>query len=92
MERQRVFIVVIGRDRKGIIARISTLLYDNDVNIEDVQQKVMDGIFVMTLLADVSDCQRDIGEVRQDLEELGGEMGLTIMMHAEAVIKAMHRV
>lgn len=92
MERQRVFIVVIGQDRKGIIARISTLLYENEVNIEDVQQKVMDGTFVMTLLADVTDCGRDISELRVELDDLGAEMGLTIMMHAEAVIKAMHRV
>ncbi len=92
MERQRVFIVVIGQDRKGIIARVSTLLYENEVNIEDVQQKVMDGTFVMTLLADVTDCGRDISELRSELDDLGSEMGLTIMMHAEAVIKAMHRV
>lgn len=92
METERVFVVVMGDDQKGIIARISTLLYENQVNIEDVQQKVMAGTFVMTLLADVSDCPKDISDLRRILEALGSEMGLTIMMHSEAVIKAMHRV
>ena len=92
MEPTRVFVVVIGTDQKGIIARVSTLLYENNVNIEDVQQKVMAGTFVMTMLADVSDCTRGIGPLRSDLEALGEKLGLTIMLHNEAVIKAMHRV
>lgn len=92
MEPTRVFVVVIGTDQKGIIARVSTLLFENKVNIEDVQQKVMHGTFVMTLLADVTECDRDIGSLRSDLEALGAELGLTIMLHNEAVINAMHRV
>ncbi len=90
--RERVFVIVIGKDRKGIIARISGLLYECDVNIEDVQQKVMDGTFVMTLLADVTDCPLPIGELRARLQALGEEMGLTVMLHSEAVVKAMHRI
>ncbi|MCB2185796.1 MAG: ACT domain-containing protein [Deltaproteobacteria bacterium] len=92
MEKDRVFVVVIGQDQKGIIARVSTLLFDLQANIEDVQQKVMDGTFVMTLLADVSEASVDTGGLRQKLEELGRSLGLTIMVHHEAVLKAMHRV
>lgn len=92
MDKERVFVVVIGHDQKGIIARVSTLLFENQANIEDVQQKVMDGTFVMTMLVDVTDCPREISGLREALEALGEEMGLTIHLHSEAVIKAMHRV
>ncbi|MGD8561210.1 MAG: ACT domain-containing protein [Desulfarculaceae bacterium] len=92
MDKERVFVVVIGTDQKGIIARISTLLTEYECNIEDVQQKVMDGTFVMTMLADASDCPVGISGVRKALEELGKVIGLTIMVHNESVIKAMHRV
>lgn len=92
MAKERVFVVVIGQDQKGIIARVSGLLFAHGANIEDLQQKVMDGTFVMTMLVDVSDCWLETVGLRQLLEELGQEMGLTVMLHSEAVIKAMHRV
>jgi ACT domain-containing protein len=92
MEKERVFVVVIGIDQKGIIARISTLLFEHGANIEDVQQKIMGGIFVMTMLADVADCKVGLAGLRRDLEEAAKAMGLTVMVHNESVLKAMHRV
>lgn len=92
MDKERVFVVVIGTDQKGIIARVSTLLFEHGANIEDVQQKVMDGTFVMTMLADVSGCKVGLSGLRQGLEEVGAAMGLTVMVHNESVVKAMHRV
>jgi len=92
MEGERVFVIVIGVDQKGIIARVSTLLYEQGANIEDVQQKVMDGTFVMTMLVDISDCREGAGGLRARLDELGASMGLTVMLQSEAVLKAMHRV
>jgi len=92
MEAERVFVVVLGADQKGIIARFSTRLYEHECNIVDVQQKIMDGTFVMTLLADVTDCPLGIPGLKKSLTKLGAEMGLTVMVHNEAVMKAMHRV
>lgn len=92
MDKERVFVVVIGRDQRGIIARVSGLLYEHDVNIEDVQQKVMDGTFVMTMLADVSQATVGLAELRRALEAIGSELGLTVNLHNEKVIKAMHRI
>ncbi|WP_197282101.1 ACT domain-containing protein [Dethiosulfatarculus sandiegensis] len=92
MDKERIFVVVLGTDQRGLIARISTLLYDHDCNIEDLQQKVMDGTFVMTMLADVTGCKQGIKELRTALEKQGEEMGLTIMVQNEAVLKAMQRV
>jgi len=92
VDKERVFVVVIGKDQKGIIARVAGLLFEHGANIEDVQQKVMDGTFVMTMLVDVSDAASEPSGLRQALDELGADMGLTVMLHSEAVIKAMHRV
>ncbi len=92
MEKERVFVVVIGKDQKGIIARVSGLLFDQGANIEDVQQKVMDGTFVMTMLVDISDSAAGAAGLRRALEELAAPLGLKVMVHNEAVIKAMHRV
>ena len=54
MKKELSFITVIGRDKKGIVAKVSNLLYKNNINIEDINQKVMEGFFVMTMLVDVS--------------------------------------
>jgi ACT domain-containing protein len=92
MTMDRAFIVVLGADQKGIIAKISGMLFEHDANILDVQQKVMDGIFVMTLLADLKDCSMGAEELRHTLEAMGKQMGLTVMLQSEKVIKAMQRV
>ena len=88
----KIIVVVVGSDKRGIIARFSSRLYELNINIEDVQQKVMEGIFVMTLLADISQSTASAQVIRKDLEELGNDMGLKVMVHNEAVLKAMHRV
>jgi predicted amino acid-binding ACT domain protein len=88
----KIVVVIVGSDQKGIIARFSGHLYQNNINIEDVQQKVMDGIFVMTLLADISQSSLSPEKLRKELDMLGQEMGLKVLVHNEAVLKAMHRV
>lgn len=92
MEAERVFVIVMGVDQKGIIAKVSTLLFEQGANIEDVQQKIMDGTFVMNMLVDISDCQAGAGGLRDKLETLGKSMGLAVMLQSQAVLKAMHRV
>ncbi len=39
MKKELLFITVIGKDKKGIVAKISGLLYDCNINIEDIDQK-----------------------------------------------------
>lgn len=92
MEQEKVFVVVMGADQKGIIAKVSGMLFEHGCNIIDVQQKVMDGTFVMTMLADITDSTLGTSGLRSALEQLGERLGLTIMLHNEAVIKSMHRV
>lgn len=88
----KIIVVVVGTDQKGIIARFSGYMFENSINIEDVQQKIMDGTFVMTMLADISGSQLPAQELRLGLEALGADMGLRVMVHNEEVLKAMHRV
>ncbi|MCB2226128.1 MAG: ACT domain-containing protein [Desulfarculaceae bacterium] len=91
MDKERVFVVVLGKDQKGIIAKVSNLCFEHGGNIMDVQQKVMDGTFVMTMLVDLTGGS-DPAVLRKALDGLAAEMDLTVMLQNEAVIKAMHRV
>ena len=58
----------------------------------DIQQKVMDCTFVMTLLADISDCEVGAQGLRKELEGLAKPLGLEVMVQSESVINAMQRV
>jgi ACT domain-containing protein len=92
MEKELLFITVIGQDRKGIVARISGLLYESDINIEDISQGIMEGYFVMTMLVDMREANRDLEALTTLLQELGSDMGMTIQVQHQNVFKMMHRI
>jgi len=92
MERELLFITVIGEDKKGIVARISMLLYECGINIEDINQRIMDRYFVMTMLVDMKDSKEGMKEIRERLEEIGRELQLEIQIQHEKIFNMMHRV
>jgi predicted amino acid-binding ACT domain protein len=92
MSEERVFVTVIGKDRKGNIAGISTYLYRRSINIVDISQKIQDGWFVMTMLTDVSDANAPLEEISAGLARLGKRMRLSIQAQHENLFKMMHRV
>lgn len=92
MEKELCFITIIGEDQPGIIARTSSSLYEKNVNIEDISQKVIEGYFVMSMLIDVKDSNSSLKEISDDLEEIGEDMGLQVQLQHEDIFKSMHRV
>ena len=92
MSKYLVFITVIGKDQKGIIARISNAVYKHNINIEDLNQKVMEGYFVMTMLVDMSDSSITISQLKKELLAIEKEMGLSIQVQHENIFRSMHRV
>ena len=52
MASSRFIITVIGSDRVGIVARITTVMANFNVNIVDISQTIMQGIFTMIMLAE----------------------------------------
>jgi ACT domain-containing protein len=92
MDKELLFITVIGQDKKGIVARISGLLYESGVNIEDISQGIMEGYFVMTMAVDMREANRDLESLSVALQTLGDEMGMRIQIQHQNVFKMMHRI
>ncbi len=92
MGKELLFITVIGEDRKGIVARISSLLYKYNINIEDISQKIMGSYFVMIMLVDMKDSAHPLEEVRTELEKVEKELGVQIQIQHENIFKMMHRI
>ncbi len=92
-EKELLFITVIGEDKKGIVASVSTFLYEKNINIEDINQRIMgDGYFVMTMLVDIRHAAISMEEITKALEKIGRDLELRIQLQHENIFKMMHRV
>ena len=93
MEKELLFITVIGEDKKGIVAKISNFLYKKEINIEDINQRIMgDGYFVMTMLVDIKNSTFPMGKITRELEKIGKSLELKVQLQHENIFKMMHRV
>lgn len=85
-------ITVIGKDTVGIIARVTTVLAELQINILDLSQTIMQGNFTMVMLVDLAASPKPFGEIRERLEALGADMGLTIRIQNTEIFEAMHSI
>lgn len=88
----RAIVTVIGKDRVGIIAGISTVLADNNVNILDINQTTLQDVFTMIMLVDISGLAIDFTKLADRLEKKGEELGLSVRIQHEDIFNSMHRV
>ena len=85
----RAVITVTGSDKIGIIAGVTTLLAECGVNILDINQTIMGGIFTMIMMADTEKSPTPFEELQQQLEKKGTEMGVSVRIQREDVFRAM---
>mgnify|MGYP002224950227 CR=1 FL=1 len=71
----KAFITVIGHDTVGVVARVSGLCCELNINIEDVTQSILQGMFAMIMLVDISKCSVSHEELHQKMDALAAEMG-----------------
>ena len=88
----KAIMTVLAADRVGIIANVCTLLAGMQVNILDLSQTVMDGLFTMTLLVDTSTSPKSFDEIRSALIERGEAEELKIHIQRADIFNAMHRI
>ena len=78
MSRVLAIVSVLGRDQKGVVARISTYLAERDINIEDIEQRVVRGQFLMDMLVDITDASASLDELVTGLLRIGAEIDMEI--------------
>ncbi|MBO5505154.1 MAG: ACT domain-containing protein [Clostridia bacterium] len=88
----KAVITVIGKDRVGIIYSVSDILAKANINILDISQTIMQDIFTMIMLVDISKCEDHFAEISKSLEDLGAELGLSIRIQHEDIFNSMHRI
>jgi ACT domain-containing protein len=90
--KQTAVITVVGCDRVGIIAGVSGLLAASMVNIKDISQTILQGIFTMIMLVEIGEMTIDIKDLADRLDILGQELGLSIRVQHSDIFDAMHRI
>ena len=90
--KTRAVLSVLGEDRVGIVAAVSAALAENGVNIEDIRQTILEGIFSMTMLVTVDEDAHTFDEVQARLAEVAEVLQMQITLQREDVFRFMHRV
>lgn len=89
---QVCIITVTGKDKVGIIAKLANAMAKANINIVDVNQKIMENFFVMTMAVDIAKASITIPQINQRLDKIAKEMKLNITFQDETIFKMMHRV
>jgi ACT domain-containing protein len=88
----RAVISVVGEDKVGIIAGISDVLADNNVNILDITQTAIEGLFTMIMVVDIAKCVVSFEELKAMLSRRGEELAVRVDAQREEVFHFMHRI
>ncbi len=88
----KIIITIIGADKVGIVAKITAILAECQVNIEDIKQSIMQNVFVMFMLAKTSDKSLPFNEIKEKLTKAGEEMKMEIWIQKKAIFDKMHTI
>lgn len=88
----RIVLTIVGKDRVGIIARVSNVLAEHNINILNINQNIMDGFFNMVLIANMENSDLQLAELKDVFTALGSELGVDIRVQSEEIFTAMHRI
>lgn len=88
----RAVITVIGKDTVGILAKVSTICSEQGANVIEVTQTVMQDLFAMIMLVDMSNMNCDFSFLSDKMSDLAKELNLSIHVMHEDVFNSMHTI
>ena len=88
----KAIITVVGKDTVGIIAKVCTYLADHKINILDISQTIVQRYFNMMMIVDITNLEGEFGQMAQELEVLGEDIGVKVKIQREEIFTKMHRI
>ncbi|MBO5245325.1 MAG: ACT domain-containing protein [Selenomonadales bacterium] len=88
----KIVVTVVGKDRVGIIAKVTGILAEHSVNVLNLNQNILDGFFNMILIANMEESKVSLREVQELLREEGKKIGVEIKAQNEEIFNAMHTI
>jgi formyltetrahydrofolate deformylase len=77
----RAVVSVLGKDQKGVVAQFATYMAERGINIEDIEQRVVRGFFVMDMLVELKDITTPLSELITGLLDLGRKIDMEVKVH-----------
>jgi ACT domain-containing protein len=88
----KAIVTVVGKDKKGIIAKVSGALFENGVNIADISQTIMQDMFTMIMMVEFDNEKVSVQDIEKSLGGIAEEMGLSVHVQREEIFSSMHRI
>ena len=88
----RAVLTVVGKDKTGIIAKISTFLSERNINILDISQTILQEYFAMIMIVDLSQSKAELALLADECGRLGEKRGMSIHIQHEEIFNAMHSI
>lgn len=88
----RAVITVLGKDMVGILAKVAAVCAEHGVNVAEVTQSIMQDMFAMIMMVDLTGSTVPFSELSDRLVSLGDGMGLKIHVMHEDIFNSMHRI
>lgn len=88
----RAIITVIGKDTVGILAKVSTKCAEYNANVIEVTQSIMQELFCMIMLVDISALGASFSQLSDEMEKLGEQQNLKIHTMHEDIFNCMHHI
>ena len=88
----KLVVTIVGKDRVGIIAMVSNILAENNVNILSINQNIMDGFFNMVMIAEMGEGTIKLAELQKILSDKGREINLEIKAQHQDIFNVMHKI
>ena len=88
----RAVITVIGKDNVGILHQVSGVCAKYQANVLEVTQSVLQDMFAMIMIVDITAMTTDFTQLSDELNSLGETLGLSIHAMHEDIFNAMHRI
>ncbi|MBR5539941.1 MAG: ACT domain-containing protein [Clostridia bacterium] len=88
----RAVITVIGKDMVGILAKVSAVCADHQVNVLEVTQSILQDLFAMIMMVDIDKSDIPFEQFADELTAIGDSMGLSIHTMHEDIFNSMHQI
>lgn len=88
----RIIVTAFGKNQPGIVSGITGVLARHRCDLQDLSQKIMQDLFTLIMIVDISNASIDFNTLKAELSEVAGKIGVQIIAQHEEIIKAMHRV
>lgn len=89
---KKALVSVTGVDKPGIIAKVSTALFELNVNVLEISQTILDGYFTMLMIVDATSANVEFAQIAERLNEVGQDLGEVVHIQRADIFDAMHRI